>query len=84
MLIAIPDVLDAADHGHPDVEHDGGELAAEQCHQSLVRGLGADEPVVGRTEDALEHVEVARLVVDEEDADPAALLARGPVVAVQR
>ena len=61
--------LEAGHAGHADVEDEQGELLGDEREQRLVGGLGADQPVAGVVEDGLEHRQVLRLVVDDQDVD---------------
>ena len=59
--------LDAAHARHLDVEHDRRELVPHQAEQRLVGRRRADQRAVDVAEHHLEHVEVSRLIVDDED-----------------
>ena len=59
--------LVAVDLRHADIEHDDREVVGEQCQQRFVGRLGAHQPVVRRSQHRLERIEIARLIVDEEN-----------------
>ena len=59
--------LEAADAGHPDVEHDAGELLIEQRQQRLVSRLRPHDATAGRRQSQLERLEIGALVVDDQD-----------------
>ena len=59
--------LDATHAGHPDVEHECRKVVANERKESLVRGRRANQMAIGTAQHRLEHVEVSRLVVDDQD-----------------
>ena len=61
--------LDAVDARHLDVEDDRGDVVLEQHAQRAVGVLGAQHRVAVGVEHGLERIEVARLVVDQEQLD---------------
>jgi hypothetical protein len=66
-LLDQPRQLDAVGSRHLDVEHDGRKLVAQQRQQRLV-GDGRPHQLAGqRRQHDLERVEVARVVVDDQD-----------------
>ena len=61
--------LEAGHAGHADVQDEQGEFLADEREQRLVGGLRAHQPVARVVEDGLEHGQVLRLVVDDQDVD---------------
>ena len=61
--------LDAAHPRHPDVEDDRGELLPQHRQQRFVSRLGPHDTAAAAVEHRLERVEVARLVVDDQQRD---------------
>ena len=62
-----PGQLDAGHAGHADVEDDRREVVSEQRQQRLVRRMRPHQDALGRRQHRLERVEVARLIVDDQD-----------------
>ena len=61
--------LDAVHIRHPDVEDQRPEVLPQHRQQGLVGGVGPHQRAAERLEHHLQRVEVARLIVDDQDLD---------------
>ena len=61
--------LDAVHVRHPDVEDQRPEVLPQHRQQGLVGGVGPHQRAAERLEHHLQRVEVARLIVDDQDLD---------------
>ena len=61
--------VDPADPRHPDVEDDRGKVLPQHREQRFVSRLRAHDPAARTLEHRLERVEIARLVVDDQQRD---------------
>ena len=57
-LLDQPGQFDAAHVRHPDVEHNGREVVAQEVQQGLVGGPGADQDAIAWRQHGLEDIEV--------------------------
>jgi hypothetical protein len=59
--------LDPVHPRHPDVEDDRGEVVLQHGDERLITRLRAHERAAARLEHDLQRIQVARVIVDDED-----------------
>ena len=71
-FFALPDhlrQLEAGGAGHPDIQNKDSEFIGKKRKQCLFRRFRPDQPIARGIQDGLQHGEILRLVVHDQNID---------------